>query len=208
MKSNIGEVIEMFAGKHISIEGMDGVGKTTVCKLLSERTGYVFLDKPLRYLFDEEGGDIERYFAIRDYVNKQSDRIFTSWFYGLSSTFTYSKYNGSNIITDRHFLSNYLWSGEPESEPVIDLLVKLLGAPTFTFLIYADKEQIIDRIRKRDIEDTDIVKAEKTEFAYKKMESFLIKYNMAYEKIDTSTIDPETVCNKIVLTLKSRGIIQ
>lgn len=30
---------------HIAIEGMDGVGKTTTCKLLAERLGYKFIEK-------------------------------------------------------------------------------------------------------------------------------------------------------------------
>ena len=38
---------------HIAIEGMDGVGKTTTCKLLAERLGYKFIEKNLRFLFDE-----------------------------------------------------------------------------------------------------------------------------------------------------------
>ena len=37
---------------HIAIEGMDGVGKTTVCKLLASKTGYTFITKPLHYLLD------------------------------------------------------------------------------------------------------------------------------------------------------------
>ena len=36
---------------HISIEGMDGVGKSTTCKLLAEKLGYIFVEKPLHYLF-------------------------------------------------------------------------------------------------------------------------------------------------------------
>ena len=35
---------------HISIEGMDGVGKTTTCRLLAEKLGYEFVDKNLRFL--------------------------------------------------------------------------------------------------------------------------------------------------------------
>ena len=32
--------------KHLSIEGMDGVGKSTTCKLLAEKLGYIFVEKP------------------------------------------------------------------------------------------------------------------------------------------------------------------
>ena len=41
--------------RHISIEGMDGVGKSTVCQLLAEKTGYTFVTKPLHYLTDYTG---------------------------------------------------------------------------------------------------------------------------------------------------------
>lgn len=38
---------------HISIEGMDGVVKSTTCKLLAEKLGYIFVEKPLHYLLDD-----------------------------------------------------------------------------------------------------------------------------------------------------------
>ena len=66
-------------GIHIAIEGMDGVGKSTVCKILSERTGFKNIDKPLRFLFNDEG-DYAEYIRIRDKVNAHSERVFTSWF--------------------------------------------------------------------------------------------------------------------------------
>ena len=69
---------------HISIEGMDGVGKTTTCRLLAEKLGYYFVEKNLRFLFDENDG-YDNYFRIRDKVNADSDRLFTSWFYGLGN---------------------------------------------------------------------------------------------------------------------------
>lgn len=73
---------------HIAIEGMDGVGKTTTCKLLAERLGYKFIEKNLRFLFDDNDS-FDNYFRIRDKVNANPDRLFTSWFYGLGNiTFT------------------------------------------------------------------------------------------------------------------------
>ena len=43
---------------HISIEGMDGVGKSTTCKLLAEKLGYIFVEKPLHYLLDDGDDEI------------------------------------------------------------------------------------------------------------------------------------------------------
>lgn len=36
--------------RHISIEGMDGVGKTTLSNRIAEKLGYKFVEKPLHYL--------------------------------------------------------------------------------------------------------------------------------------------------------------
>ena len=65
---------------HISIEGMDGVGKSTTCELLAKRLGYKFVEKPLHYLFDKNSDSFEEYIRIRNQVNANSNRIFTSWF--------------------------------------------------------------------------------------------------------------------------------
>jgi len=40
---------------HISIEGFDGVGKTTISQLLAKRLEFELVEKPLKYLFDHEG---------------------------------------------------------------------------------------------------------------------------------------------------------
>ncbi|UKI49617.1 MAG: (d)CMP kinase [Clostridium sp.] len=37
--------------KHISIEGMDGVGKSTLCKKLALRLGYKFVEKATSLYF-------------------------------------------------------------------------------------------------------------------------------------------------------------
>ena len=42
--------------KHISIEGFDGVGKTTISNIVAKELGFKFIEKPLHELFDEEIG--------------------------------------------------------------------------------------------------------------------------------------------------------
>ena len=87
---------------HISVEGMDGVGKTTTCKLLAQKLGYIFIDKNLRFLFDE-GKSYENYFRIRDKVNNSPDRLFTSWFYGLGNIYLHTMFKDKKVVTDRYF---------------------------------------------------------------------------------------------------------
>ena len=102
---------------------MDGVGKTTTCRLLAEKLGYKFIEKNLRFLFDENDGS-DNYLRIRDKVNADPDRLFTSWFYGLGNIYLYSMFKDENVVTDRHFLSNYAWSGTEDNTEVYELLIK------------------------------------------------------------------------------------
>ena len=183
---------------HISIEGMDGVGKSTTCKLLSERLGYKFVEKPLHYLFDESEDKFDEYIRIRDQVNANPNRVFTSWFYGLGSIYMYEMFKDENIVTDRHFASNYAWSGTDNNGEVYDLLIQKLGKPKLTVILYSPSETIVNRLISRDKNDSDIVKAKKSENIYKRMIDFCEMKKLPYLVIDTSNLRPEEVVDRIM----------
>ena len=189
---------------HIAIEGMDGVGKTTTCKLLAERLGYKFIEKNLRFLFDEND-EFDNYFRIRDKVNANPDRLFTSWFYGLGNIYLYTMFKDENIITDRHFLSNYAWSGTDDNTEVYDLLVKKLGFPDLTVILYADERAIFNRLRSRDENDSDLDKVKKAKEKYEKMVFFCEKYKMPYMVVDTSNLTPEQTVELIAKRIEGRA---
>ena len=189
---------------HIAIEGMDGVGKTTTCKLLAERLGYKFIEKNLRFLFDEND-EFDNYFRIRDKVNANSDRLFTSWFYGLGNIYLYTMFKDENIITDRHFLSNSAWSGTDDNTEVYDLLVKKLGFPDLTVVLYADETAIFNRLRSRDEYDSDLDKVKKAKEKYEKMVFFCEKYKMPYMIVDTSNLTPDQTVELIMKRIEGRA---
>lgn len=190
---------------HISIEGMDGVGKSTTCKLLSERIGYKFVEKPLHYLFDEAEDKFDEYIKIRDRVNANPNRVFTSWFYGLGSIYMYEMFKDENIVTDRHFASNYAWSGADNNGEVYDLLIQKLGKPKLTVILYSPSETIVNRLISRDVNDSDIVKAKKSESIYERMIDFCKTKELPYLVIDTSNLKPEEVVDRIVEELKKNA---
>jgi thymidylate kinase len=193
---------------HISIEGFDGVGKTTAARLLAERLNFTLVEKPLKYIFDPNGGD-ENYLRIRDYVNDRSagNRPFSACFYALGNIFLYEQFKGQNIITDRHILSNYAWSGAPESEPIFDALYKTIGAPDYTFIIYGDTETIHKRLLSRDTQDSDLKKISKSEVVYEKMTRFVDAHKMPHIVIDTRGKTPERIVGIMVAKLTERGLI-
>ena len=190
---------------HISIEGMDGVGKSTTCELLAKRLGYKFVEKPLHYLFDESEENFDEYIRIRDQVNKNPNRVFTSWFYGLGSIYMYEKFKDENIVTDRHLASNYAWSGSDDNGEVYDLLIKKLGTPKLTVILYSPSETIVQRLISRDKNDSDIEKAKKSEFIYQRMIDFCKSKNMPYLVIDTSNMKPEEVVDRIIEELNKNA---
>ena len=189
---------------HIAIEGMDGVGKTTTCKMLAKRLGYKYVDKNLRFLFDENDG-YDNYFRIRDKVNACPDRLFTSWFYGLGNVYLHTLFKDEKIVTDRYYLSNYAWSGTEDNVEVYDLLIKKLGFPDLTVILYADEKAIFARLRHRDEQDTDLNKVKLAKEKYEKMIFFCEKYNMPYMVIDTSELSPEEVVETIVKRIEGKA---
>ena len=189
--------------QHIAIEGMDGVGKTTASKLLAKRLGYKFIDKNLRELFDD-GNSYDNYIRIRDKVNASPDRLFTAWFYALGNIYLHTAHEKENIVTDRYFLSNYAWSGTENNDEVYDLLVKKLGFPDLTVILYADEHAILNRLRHRDELDSDIKKVTLAKEKYEKMIYFCEKYKMPYMVIDTSDLSPEDVVEVIMKRIEGR----
>ena len=189
---------------HIAIEGMDGVGKTTVCKLLASKTGYTFITKPLHYLLDlEENVGWPVYFRVRNMVNNSSNRDFSAWFYGLSNIYLYEKFKNQNIITDRHIVSNYCWSGNQVNMDIYDLIIKKIGFPTLTVILYADEDTIRDRLIKRNSNDKDLKRISKTEKVYEKMIGFCELKHFPYVVIDTSKLSTEQITNIIIKKLEA-----
>lgn len=189
---------------HIAIEGMDGVGKTTVCKLLASKTGYTFVTKPLHYLLDlEDDVGWPIYFRTRNMVNNSSNRDFSAWFYGLSNIYLYEKFKNQNIITDRHIVSNYCWSGNQANMDIYDLIIKKIGFPTLTVILYAGEDTIRDRLIKRNSDDKDSKRISKTEKVYEKMIGFCELKHFPYVVIDTSKLSPEQITNIIIKKLEA-----
>lgn len=183
---------------HISIEGMDGVGKSTICKLLAERLGYFLVEKPLHYLLDDNDDEIKQYQKVAKRVNANANRDFTAWYYGLNNIYLYERFKDQDIVTDRHIVSNYCWSGTEGNDDIYNLILKKIGKPKLTVILYATPESILSRLKKRDIHDPDIEKVSKSEKAYERMIYFCETKRLEYIVIDTSNKTPKETVDLIL----------
>ncbi len=186
---------------HISIEGMDGVGKSTICKELSKHLNYRFVEKPLHYLFSNPK-DITLYQQISKRVNQNEDRTFTAWYYGLNNIYLYTLFSNENIITDRHIVSNYCWSGTADNEDIYDMILSKIGKPSLTVILYATPEVIRSRLIQRNPKDGDLKKVLQAEENYKKMLYFCEKKKLPFIQIDTSHLSKNQVVETILEKIK------
>lgn len=182
---------------HLSIEGMDGVGKTSTCKELAERLGYTFVEKPLHYLLDEDG-ETKKYQELAKKVNSDPDRNFTAWYYGLNNLYVYDRFRNENIVTDRHIVSNYCWSGTDDNKDIYDLIIKKIGFPTLTVILYADQEAIRSRLKIRNKTDKDLERVYLSEGVYHRMIQFCRDRKMPFFVVDSSNLTKEETVDIIL----------
>ena len=88
---------------------------------------------------------------------------------------------------------------------VYDLLVKKLGFPALTVILYANEKALFARLRSRDENDSDLDKVKEAKRKYEKMIFFCEKYKMPYMIIDTSELNPEQVVENIMKRIEGRA---
>ena len=93
---------------------------------------------------------------------------------------------------------DYCWSGTTYNKDIYNLILKKIGKPKLTVILYATPEAILARLKKRDINDSDIAKVSKSEKAYEKMIYFCETKKLEYIVIDTTNKDVETVVDEIL----------
>ena len=110
----------------------------------------------------------------------------------------YDKFKDKNIVTDRHIVSNYCWSGTEYNKDIYNLIIKKIGKPTITIILYAKPEAILARLKNRNIDDADIKKINLSEKAYERMIYFCETKKLRYEVIDTTSKTPEEIVSEIL----------
>lgn len=169
----------------IAIEGMDGVGKTTIAKKLATDLNYLYIDKPLQYFFNN---DKVRDTGFQNFLKKlysMDDPLIKAWIIGLGNIFSCRNFKNQNLILDRHLVSNYFWNGTDESKIVFETILNIIGKPDMTILLFANPKTRKERMTLRDENDKDISDPEKMVLGYDKMKEFLDDFKIPYIPVNT-----------------------
>ena len=186
----------------ISIEGMDGVGKTTVAKSIEKYFNYKYIKNPIKELFEI---DDKEFLRISEKIFNTSDYKIKTWYAALGDIYVLEKYRNENIIMDRHILLNYFFNGDKITEDIFKVQVNIFGKPDLTIVLVASPETRIKRIIKRNPNDPDLLDERIRKYGYDKMIEFLKRYNYNYTIVDTENLSKEQVlekCKKLILEMQ------
>jgi len=189
----------------IAIEGIDGVGKTSVAKMLAADLGFEFVEKALKSAFGLSNNDyVEQREALKKYANNDSNVL--AWFFGLTNLLCALGSNLNNVVADRYITTNFFWYGEPFNSTIYRSILEAGTTPFLTVVLDADNQTVRNRILNRNGSDAekqkDLEKARLADAFVGKVEPFLKENNLDYIIIDTKENDVPSVVAIIKENLK------
>ena len=191
----------------ITIDGLDGSGKSSLAKNLAQRLNFNYIDKPIYQLFGVFGDDNILYnpiYQMQDAVyNKTNSDKLKVWFTGMSLLYIKEVLNKQNIIIDRGLLSCYAFNGNSSSEQVFDLLIKFGVWFDMSIFLYVSPEVRKQRLIKRNPNDPDLSLDKIMNLKYDTINSFLKSHNeLPIITINTDNLTENEVMNLAFSELK------
>lgn len=192
----------------ITIDGLDGAGKSTLAKSLSKKLGYEYIDKPIYELFSVKGDDNYLYneiYHIQDLIyNKTDSNTLKSYFTGLSLLYIKECMYDRNLIIDRGLLSAFAFNGDNNSKPVFETLIKLGVFFDASIIVMVSNEERIKRIKERNKNDPDLILDKIINLRYDSMNKFLFEHpELPYYIINTDNLTQEEVLNEALKYISS-----
>ena len=183
----------------ISIEGLDGVGKSTLTSFLSDELNMPIISKPIKSLLE----------LTPDQSKKITDKIYENYSKNLQAMYYLLGYlsaleNGKNgsYILDRGFMSTYYFSCDEENMALFDFFALNYGFPELTILLYASVEERIRRITARNSLDKDLMKTRIYKDGYNKYFEAICRYNIPYIAINTEKMNEFEVANIVTSAIE------
>ncbi len=190
----------------ITIDGLDGSGKSSLAKNLAMRLNFKYIDKPIYQLFNVFGDNNILYdpiYQIQDSVyNKTNSDKLKTWFTGMSLLYIKEVLGSQDIIIDRGILSCYAFNGNPSSDPVFNLLLQLGVWFDISIFLYVSPEIRRQRLLKRNPNDPDLYLDKIMNLKYDSINSFLNSHKtLPIITINTDNLTENEVMEQAILEL-------
>ena len=182
----------------ITVDGLDGSGKTTLSKKLAKELNYEYIDKPLYKLFGYNGNNKELYELLcqlqKRVYDENDSNSFKCYFTGTSLFYIKACFENENLIIDRGLLSAYAFNGDEKSNPIFDLLIKYGLFFDLSILLTLSNEKRIERMKKRNINDPDLLNQKTLELNYNSLKEFIKMHpDLPIVTIDTDNKNEDEV---------------
>ena len=183
----------------IAVEGIDGAGKTSVAKKLSEKLRFTYIEKAIRSAFSINK---DVYISLREslkaYTKENPDVM--AIFFLLNNVIC--NVSAENIIADRYLMTNYFFYGNEKNKPLYTAFLETMGKPDYTVVLTADKDTLIKRIRSRGLskedEEKELRKVNQKILFEDKVVPFLEENNLKYIVVNTSNLSADEATNIIL----------
>lgn len=201
----------------VAFDGLNGVGKTTMAKRFAKEFDYKYIERPIYKIFGINNNKPKgKYKIVQELENKiynENDNVvIKACLTGLGILYVQKNSKNSRIVIDRHILSNFSYNGTKESLPLFEAFIKMGIYPDVSILLYADKEELVKRIKKRNPNDLDLVDIDIMFKSYENIIKFLKTYKLPSIIINTNNKTEEEVFeeikNKYMEVFKENGNIE
>jgi len=179
----------------IVIEGMDGVGKTSITKLLAEYLDGITYKVPPYELSD-----------IRTHIDDSNQ--YSKFFYYLSATYYASERilsiisSGKNVVCDRYYQTTFsAYDDDVISLVNTEQIINNFYKPDFCFLLTVSEEERLKRLNKRGYLSEDDIESIENQVAREKQMAKYYKMDMI--KIDTTKKTEKDILYEIVKIIMS-----
>lgn len=186
----------------VGFDGLNGVGKTTMAKKFAEEFNYRYMSRPIYEVLGIENQKPEENYKVatdvenRIYNNTRSSEL-KACLTGLGLLYVHKNMKDKNIVIDRDLISNFSYNGTRESLPLFEAFIKMGVYPDISFLLYANNEELVKRIKNRNPEDTDLTDKDVILQSYNKIMKFIKIYNLPTILIDTNNKSEQQVFEEI-----------
>lgn len=186
------------------IEGMDGVGKSTVAKEVAHRIDAKYVDGLMKNFFYEEGmseSDTKIMKKALDICSDNENSVIRTWIYSFANLFNMLHYN-TDVVIDRHCLTTYYYNADDDSREIYKYMQKYMGKPDYVIILRASEQTRRSRISNRNVNDPDLSSEKKMQYGYDKMEEAAQYLELNYRIIDTDFKSIEQVVEEIINIIK------